>query len=324
MAQKFKTHLKLKGGDKVRFIPPAPDGEQLGGVTQSERQAIANKLTQPDGVAVGKYFRVASIDIDGKAVLESVDLPITGVSIDDIAVTPDTNGVVGLKHAGENYGLVKLNTYYGHTMLSGYVKHYPAQPANIDARDARGLPITPDNLEYAIRSGLLSNSEIKDADKSMICQTIGAERSVASLEYIETIDVTVTQGVIREVQPDGTPYSFSKICIVVQLPANATSSAFPIYVRKTANGTSYTGTNAYIAAVTSATANTRYALITFQDHGYFIRSQFGYFSAGGLVNVYTYQPVMLYDDTLKDKPMSQIVIQSAPAGVKFHIYGVRK
>lgn len=35
MAEKFWTHLKLKNGDKVKFIPPAPDGDQLGGITQA-------------------------------------------------------------------------------------------------------------------------------------------------------------------------------------------------------------------------------------------------------------------------------------------------
>ena len=42
MTDKFWTHLKLKNGDKVKFVPPAPDGDRLGGVTQEERQNISN------------------------------------------------------------------------------------------------------------------------------------------------------------------------------------------------------------------------------------------------------------------------------------------
>lgn len=74
---KFWTHLKLKNGDRVHFVPPAPDGDQLGGITQAERESIgdllednAKQLNKPEsGIAVGKYFRVASLDADGNPVL---------------------------------------------------------------------------------------------------------------------------------------------------------------------------------------------------------------------------------------------------------------
>ena len=42
MTTKFWTHLKLKNGDQVKFVPPAPDGERLGGITQTERQMIGD------------------------------------------------------------------------------------------------------------------------------------------------------------------------------------------------------------------------------------------------------------------------------------------
>lgn len=50
MADKKWTHLKLKNGDNVSFIPPAPDGAQLGGITQSQRESISQIQPLKSGV----------------------------------------------------------------------------------------------------------------------------------------------------------------------------------------------------------------------------------------------------------------------------------
>lgn len=54
MAEKFWTHLKLKNGDKVKFIPPAPDGDKLGGITQEERESIADAKSEISQLQAGK------------------------------------------------------------------------------------------------------------------------------------------------------------------------------------------------------------------------------------------------------------------------------
>lgn len=71
--------------------------------------AVATKLTEPSSnLAVGKYFRIASIDADGHAVLECVDAPTAPVqSIERVIntagtyeeIVPDVNGVVKLPFA---------------------------------------------------------------------------------------------------------------------------------------------------------------------------------------------------------------------------------
>lgn len=48
MAEKFWTHLKLKNGDTVKFVPPAPNGTQLGGITEEERAKIGSALADID------------------------------------------------------------------------------------------------------------------------------------------------------------------------------------------------------------------------------------------------------------------------------------
>lgn len=65
----------------VKYIAPVVDQTYDPTSTNAQSgtavaEAVEDKLTEPSsGLAVGKYFRVASIDADGHAVLECVDLP---------------------------------------------------------------------------------------------------------------------------------------------------------------------------------------------------------------------------------------------------------
>ena len=60
------------------------------------KESIAEKLTEPtSGIKVGKYFRVASIDENGHAVLEYVDVPVTAENIEiALGYTPADNETV--------------------------------------------------------------------------------------------------------------------------------------------------------------------------------------------------------------------------------------
>lgn len=69
---------------------------------------LENKLTEPSSnLAVGKYFRVASIDENGHAVLECVDpptAPIQSISAAGTALTPDANGNVEIPFPNASRG----------------------------------------------------------------------------------------------------------------------------------------------------------------------------------------------------------------------------
>lgn len=119
---------------------------------------LDSKLTKPEsGIAVGKYFRVASLDSEGNPVLEAVDLPNpTGYG-----------GTPGIVNTWGDLGL---------SLVGSRLQILKASNQSIDEKVSDYRPIVPSNLEYAIRAGLLSNSKITDADKPQICETIGAER----------------------------------------------------------------------------------------------------------------------------------------------------
>lgn len=94
------------GGTVDQTYDPTSTNAQSG---TAVAEAVEDKLTEPSsGLAVGKYFRVASIDADGHAVLECVDAPTAPVqSIERVInvagtyeeILPDVNGVVKLPFA---------------------------------------------------------------------------------------------------------------------------------------------------------------------------------------------------------------------------------
>lgn len=138
------THLKLKNGDKVQFIPPAPDGEQLGGITQEQRQKITEvtdvksdieKMQQlmPEAApTVGKVLKVLSVNEDGTFVCEWAD----GAS-----VSP-ANG-------NTDYGTIRGNSAYGYTMSNGQINCYERAAANY-ARDSKSLIVGKGTLDNVL------------------------------------------------------------------------------------------------------------------------------------------------------------------------------
>lgn len=177
--QKFWTHLKLKNGDQVKFVPPAPNGDQLGGVTQEEREnigllkeEIANKLTKPSTAEVGKYFRVASIDAEGNPVLEAVDLPIATY---------------------ENVGLVKPNVSYLTIKSDGTMGLNVASETTIDRRSI-GRPLDAGIINYAVKASLTDSNRITmtDGEKSVACQTIGAEMPLRHIRLVTINDAGIS------------------------------------------------------------------------------------------------------------------------------------
>ena len=108
---------------------------------------MTGKLSEPtDGLAVGKYFRVAALDENGHAVLEAVDAKTVGVQDVQVAgASVVTDGVAN----------VKLLTYGGITIVDGKLAINYATQSAIDARNATRYPICSDSrLDYAVKAAM--------------------------------------------------------------------------------------------------------------------------------------------------------------------------
>ena len=161
--------------------------------------ALACKLTEPsEGLAVGRYFRIASMDDTGHAVLEAVDaaqVGVQGATINGNSIV-DENGVANVPIANEfgRTGVVKLSPSGGikwSNNIDALSVDYASQTA-IDSRSSSNNPIIPYYLDFAVRAAMCdgkgtawSKAEQTAARERMGQEAINRERErrLINLEY---------------------------------------------------------------------------------------------------------------------------------------------
>ena len=185
----------------VWVIPDGdPDTIKIGdieGLTEelsTEKQAIESiedtlpsKLTEPSAMSVGQFFRIASFDENGHAVLEAVDAPSGGVSdvkVNNASVVAD--GVANIPLLEHNmydsYGLARLSAFggglqvaYGGALSRGLTiksttKAYVSEHHHQEDKEWQNLyqPITLGVFDYAVKCAMTDGkgAEWTDAEKA--------------------------------------------------------------------------------------------------------------------------------------------------------------
>lgn len=200
--------------EKTAFVDEVKDAvqpsvSQLNNQIVNQGKAIETKLTQPESVAVGKYFRVAAVDENGHAVLEAVDLPIA------------TNNAYGLAMANPTYGI-------GQNAVGLYVS--ASNDNEIANRNNGNRPIVPTKLNYAVKAALsdakrigTNNDGMTDAEKALACETIGAAYD-GTFELIESFTINAVGGFDKNSTPSGEAYQFRNVVVNLVVPAASNAS----------------------------------------------------------------------------------------------------
>ena len=190
---------------------------------EAVKTALAGKLSEPaDGLAVGKYFRVAAIDANGHAVLEAVDAKTVGVQDVQVAgASVVADGVANVPIAtNSSAGVVQANAYDGWYMYG----------ERLQSRTYDESAYKVANNTAVIGKGTLELNKYNLLKESM-CDGVGAawtadEQAAArkrmgipgDYELIEEItlteDVTI---IVRQKEPDGTPYNFRNVIITAEI-----------------------------------------------------------------------------------------------------------
>ena len=198
--------LYVPGTDTTLTVEnSAADAKATGDVIKelkNETKDISGKLSEPaEGLAVGKYFRVAQIDENGHAVLEAVDLPIA---------SGNQFGVVRVQPVGTERGI--------YISSEGFLATQFASASQIDNRTNFNNSITPYNVDYAVKAAMCDG---KGAAWTAEEQAVAQERMGIDkpFELIEEIGITEESVLIRDVEPDGTPYNFTSILIIGTTPS---------------------------------------------------------------------------------------------------------
>ena len=170
------------------------------------QKGISGKLSEPvEGLAVGKYFRVAQIDENGHAVLEAVDAKTIGVQ--DVRINSESiiaNGIANIDIT--NSSGLKYDDIYG-------LRTAQSSNTQIDSRSNKQQPITPNNIDYAVKASMCDGKgaawtadEQAAARKRMGIQYVG--------EWEDIVTVTIEEAVSSftvDKDANGNPFSLTHV-----------------------------------------------------------------------------------------------------------------
>lgn len=166
---------------KVDAIPSNPkytdtvyDDTEIREEIAEQNEDIVSKLTEPNsGLAVGKYFKVASLDENGHAVLEACDLPTANTYF--------------------RYGLCRFQYNTGMYPTANYLAIANATEQGINNRSGLSVngygAITPYNLVKAVNSVICSTASTEQlGTEEKYCA-----RARLGLEKTLSLDFTVSE-----------------------------------------------------------------------------------------------------------------------------------
>lgn len=186
------------------------------------KSEIATKITAPENPAVGKVFKIKSVNEDGTFIGEwadggvaNLDVQINGKSIvqDGVAKIPlctdsNTPGLISIDPYVTNEGLYRANP------KSGLIRINKATDDMISKRSNGYCPIVPNNLDYAVKAAMCDGKgAVWTADE----QAAARERMGAPniQDMIDITEITMDAETLKYVFPSFADYrileiSFSK------------------------------------------------------------------------------------------------------------------
>lgn len=183
---------------------PGPQGDK--GEPGSDAEVTAENIQSALGYAPVKDVQVAgnSVLVDGVA-----NVPMASETKDGVIKAPYANGAFGIQINSDNRPYVSAAT-----------------EADITARQTFYRPIVPPRIDYAVKAAMCDG---KGAAWTSTEQKAARERMGADGNYVlieETVLTEETSQFERAQEPDGTPYNFTAIRVVVKFVPGQTNGAF--------------------------------------------------------------------------------------------------
>lgn len=187
---KIPTKVSELENDKSYLTEPYDDTEL--------KSEIASKITAPENPAVGKVFKIKSVNEDGTFVGEWADGGVANLDVQINGESIVENGIAEIPIANrENvFGVVKTIPYefwgtgVGVGGKDNQLRLYPASEKNIDARQKINVsPISVNNLDYAVKAAMCDG---KGAAWTAEEQAAGRERMGID-EWESILDITLEE-----------------------------------------------------------------------------------------------------------------------------------
>lgn len=248
------------------------------------------------------YAPVKDVQVAGSSVLDS------GVA--NVPVASDTKeGVIRASHTDGSFG-IRLNENNRPCVVA-------ASEADITARRTYYRPITPANLDYAVKAAMCDGNGAAWTDDE---QKAARERMRIDKPYELIEEITLTEKVMqisRNAEPDGTGYAFEAVTIKIHRTNTGAGSVVVFSGSKDLCWSGISEVGQY------------YACETFLQHGYWQHYRYGPTDSSNsypsiIPNGHKY---FLLNAKNTNKYIDRIVISSDTAGfdtgTTISIYGVR-
>lgn len=173
--------------------------------------------------------------------------PVKDVKVAGTSVMTDGVANVPIANKG-GLGVSSVDDYSMGTTDAGVLFLYSSRNGDIDARSAN-IAVTPYNLDYAVKAAMCDGKGAAwTADEQKAArERMGVDKAYELIEEITTDGAAITE---RTQEPDGTPYDFEKVMVVVTAPKQMEASV-TAYVR-------FYVDNVYLSSYTIFPANKDY------------------------------------------------------------------
>ena len=330
----FKTELvtdKDTATENTRFA--IGTAEQTLEVPNMEEfnQLKDEKLSEPaEGLAVGKYFRVAALDENGHAVLEAVDAKTVGVQDVQVAgASVVADGVANVPIATKTANGVMRPDFYGVGVSSAGIL-YVQNTSNINITNrVSSAPLTAYNLDYAVKAAMCDG---KGAAWTADEQAKARGRIGIPGDYELISDVTLEEdinGITFSKEPDGTPLNLKKFIVMIsEFPEGSWNSS---YLR--IDGWSKESSNLVLKYLRESTMQNKYVFLAYEaispnlyrvDAGVQPIKSNIFLKGNSDISSRNYAGSMINDTNIvKINVYRSIDNDTLPAGINIKLYGVR-
>lgn len=219
---------------------------------------------------------------DATVTAQNIEAALGYVPVSDVQVAGNSvldGGVAKVPIASkEVFGVAKTQSWGG-TMMddNGYLVVYPSTNDHVNKRVSSTV-ITPTNFDYAVKATMCDGKGAAwtSDEQKAARERMGVDKEYELIEEITTDGAAITE---RAQEPDGTPYDFEKVMVVITAPEQTKA-----------------GVTAYVRFFTDNTYLASYATFP-ENRAYFFRSMYVAEVKNGILEYRNAEASIIYSST---------------------------
>lgn len=198
-------------------------------VISVDDDVLSGKIDKPENTPeVGKTLVIKSVNEDGTFICEWAEMT-SGGAVDDVQINGEsivTDGVANIPLASNSKSGVVTGSNTGgiRVLANGTIVTQVAENVIIDNRTYPNQIISTQNLDYAVKAAMCDGKGAAWTEE----EQASARKRIGVCDYELIDEFTLEEEVntiTRNLEPDGTPYNFKSMAILIYVPAHINADA---------------------------------------------------------------------------------------------------